>query len=93
MTDYIQNPPTYTAIQWDGTNQQAITDLVLTYASYINSTTVNGSGALVIDHAGGIMTIPADGYIAAGPKWGGSPAVAPIEVFDQAVFDARFTAP
>lgn len=91
MPDYTQNAPSYIGIQWDGTNQQDLVDLMLTWAPNVNGTSIDSFGGLSIDAGVHAVYIPADGYLVSGPRWTGVPEAAPIEALDEPAFTARFS--
>jgi hypothetical protein len=68
---YTEKTPTYEAIQWTGTNQQAIADTIGAWLNTPVGVTLDDTGALVVQHPAGYLSIPASSYFVTGPSWGG----------------------
>lgn len=88
-----QNQPTYEAVQWDGTNQMQIADVLRVYHYTGNAPTwtVDQAGTLTIafEYIGN-FTLPADGWLVSAPSWTGE-FTGPFETVTDVVFAARFT--
>lgn len=69
---YTRNNADYEAIQWDGNNQQEVSDKVQEYFLFDAPSSVDGSDNLVFDlSVSSVNTIlPLNGWFVYGGKWG-----------------------
>lgn len=99
MVECVQKSPRYTAVQWNGTNQQELTEL---YEIAINYTeppiwrVSEENGALELDPYGGQMgnmwrpLLGANQWLLVGPYWGQNVPGSPTEILDDEAYQLRF---
>lgn len=93
---YIENAPTYEAIQWDGTNASLIeTKLLETTPPEYHVSTAVVNGALVLTLQYGMkFTVPENGWVVSAAGWGPGLRESRIglcQVLTDAEFARRFT--